>query len=192
MYLVVFILGAMAIYATCAFVVINWPFLSRPNECQVMAQSYGADHDTGPSVRCWISLRYPPHSQPLFVSRRGEFFDGRLTVTPRGLLISLWFFANFWRPPLLVPWAEIGLIGRRGRYEFEGGRVFSTFAQVPNIRMSISGKAMDSLLESRRSVADHCCRGSGSVARRDGRNLDRLVTAIRTNLMASIPFTDRA
>lgn len=113
----------------------------------VLADKYGATYEEGPSVKCWISLRYPPYSQPLFVNHSGDFFDGRLTVTPRGSLISLWLFTNFWRTPLLVPWEDLEVIGRRGHFEFDVGCVLVTFAKVPNIRMRISGDAIHALMK---------------------------------------------
>lgn len=110
----------------------------------MLSREYPTIREHGATVRCWISLRFPPFRQSL--SKSGEFWDGGLTVTPRGLQVSAGF-ADFLRPTLLIPWIDVAVIGRRGHYEYDGGGVFLCFVKVPTVRMRISGKAMDALLK---------------------------------------------
>lgn len=109
-----------------------------------LAGEYPTIPEHGPTIRCWISLRFPPFRQDL--RQGGEFWDGGLTVTPRGLQVSAGF-VDFLRPTLGIPWIDVTVIGRRGHYEYDGGGVLLCFAKVPTVRMRISGKAMDALLK---------------------------------------------
>lgn len=123
----------------------SWRTFSSANEWTALAKEYRTNYEKGLSVKCYISLRFPPWRSPL--QQFGEFPDGLLTVTSSGLQISRWLIKVPWRPPLLVPWSDIGLIGHRGLYEFDGNAIYLTFAKVPAIRMRIPENAVESLLK---------------------------------------------
>lgn len=122
-----------------------WRFVFVPNQWATLAAEYRARREQGSSVSCWVSLRFPPFGYNL--SRVGEYWDGCLTVTPRGLQLTFHFSGALSYYGLLFPWADITLIGRRGRYEYESGGVFVCFAKVPTVRMRISGYTVDRLMK---------------------------------------------
>eukprot|EP00456_Euglypha_rotunda_P013254 TRINITY_DN1391_c0_g3_i5.p1 TRINITY_DN1391_c0_g3~~TRINITY_DN1391_c0_g3_i5.p1 ORF type:complete len:173 (+),score=18.09 TRINITY_DN1391_c0_g3_i5:878-1396(+) len=122
-----------------------WRFLFVPNQWATLAAEYQARREQGSSISCWVSLRFPPFRHSL--SRMGEYWDGCLTVTPRGLQFTCQVGGALLQEALLFPWGDLTLIGHRGRYEYESGGVFVCFAKVPTVRMRISGQAVDDLMK---------------------------------------------
>ena len=120
-----------------------------------LAKLYPADTTSVPFGHavslCWVEIRRDgmadePLQQP-FTGCNFSCTLARFTVCDLGLLARIHAPFSIGLPPLFIPWDDLNLVGRRGRYEYDHNHVIVRVATEESICLVISGETADQLLK---------------------------------------------